>query len=139
MINRVLDLQSLTVRQIALPLAKMPSVGADTPIAEALALCADRNVARLIVWSDEGKRDRVLGVLSLTSIIYNPEPEQRGRARDHLQPALFIDEGMRLEEAFRRMQKSRSRLAILVGPDQVEAGAISMDDILTAIFGEVRL
>jgi putative hemolysin len=139
MINRVLDLQSLSVRQIATPLSRSPSVRAETPIREVLAICRDLHYSHLVVWNNDGKRDRVIGVLSIASIIYNPNLDPNKNARDHVQPALFIDEQMRLEDAFRKMQRAGKLLAILVGPDQVEGGIVTMEDVLTAIFGEVRL
>src|SRR5207244_9707939 len=56
MINRVLDLQSLTVRQIATPLEKAATVTTRTQMSEALRLCRERNLTRLPVWQDEDGR-----------------------------------------------------------------------------------
>src|SRR5438876_6080667 len=50
MINRVLDLQSLTVRQAITPLAQVATVTAATPLTQALALCRERRVSWLPVW-----------------------------------------------------------------------------------------
>src|SRR5436190_15581158 len=47
MINRVLDLQSLTVRQAVTPIAESATVTAQTPVSQAMALCRERNVSRL--------------------------------------------------------------------------------------------
>jgi putative hemolysin len=139
MINRVLDLQNLTVRQVAAPLTPANSARAETPISEALARCRDRNLSHLPVWDTDGKRDRVIGVLNLAALLYAPDLDAKKSARDYLQPALYLDEQLRLEEAFRRMQTSGRRMAIALGPDQAEAGVITLEDILKAIFGEVRL
>jgi CBS domain containing-hemolysin-like protein len=139
MINRVLDLQSLTVRQVAVPLAKVVSVRSETPIKEAMSLCRRSNFSRLPVWERDGKRDRIIGIVSLSSLVYLSDLDDKKRARDYLQPALILNDELRLEEALRRMQKTGRRLAVAVGPDKVEAGIISLEDILKAIFGEVRL
>ena len=43
MINRVLDLQKLTVRQIATPLAQVVTMEAQTPVRDALALAREKS------------------------------------------------------------------------------------------------
>jgi len=139
MINRVLDLQNLTVRQVAIPLSRVCAVRAETPVKMALALCRERNLSRFPVWDKHGKRDRIIGILNLATLIYTPGFDENKRARDYLQPAVFIDEQLRLEEAFRKLQRSGRRLAIVLGPDQIETGLLTLEDILKAIFGEVRL
>ena len=42
MINRVLDLQTLTVRQVMKPLEQAVAMTAQTPVSAALALCRER-------------------------------------------------------------------------------------------------
>ncbi len=139
MINRVLDLQTLTVGQAAIPIARVTSLQGDSPIKEALALCRAQNLSRLPVWGKDGSRNRVIGILNLGSLIFAPRLDETKLARDFLQPALYLDDQVRLEEALKRMQRSGRRLAIVLGPDQVERGILSVEDILGAIFGEVRL
>jgi CBS domain containing-hemolysin-like protein len=53
--------------------------------------------------------------------------------------ALYINEGVLLEEALRRMQGSGRRMAIVLGLKQQEIGMISLQDILEVIFGEITL
>lgn len=138
MINRVLDFQSLTVRQAMLPLSQVVAILADSPVAEALALCRQRGFTRLPVWELRDGVRRIAGFLNLNRLLYEPPPEER-RVRDFVTPALFLDEDLRLELAMRRMQRSGHRLAIVLGRDRREAGIISLQDILRAIFGEVSL
>ena len=49
MINRVLDLQSLTVRQITKPLAQAVMVSAQTPTSEVLQLARERGLTRVFL------------------------------------------------------------------------------------------
>src|SRR5436309_4709239 len=58
MINRVLDLQSLTVRQAITPLAQVATVTAATPLTQALALCRERKVSWLPVWETRDSQQR---------------------------------------------------------------------------------
>jgi len=139
MINRVLDLQHLTVGQIATPLEKAATVTTRTPMSEALRLCRERNLTRLPVWQDEDGRRRVAGVVSLKTLLYQSDLDVSRTAGDYVKPALYLNDEMRVEEALRRMQRSGQRLAIVLGHDQREVGIVSLHDILKFIFGEVSL
>jgi CBS domain containing-hemolysin-like protein len=56
-----------------------------------------------------------------------------------MEPAFFLPEELRLEEALRRMQATGCRLGIVFSADHGETGLISLQDILRVIFGEVNL
>src|SRR5204862_1757361 len=60
MINRVLDLQSLTVRQAVTPLSNTASISAQAPVSQALALCRERKVSRLPVWETRDNQQRII-------------------------------------------------------------------------------
>src|SRR5258705_194246 len=50
MINRVLDLQSLTVRQAMKPITDAVTTEAAAPLAQVLQTCKERKLTRLPVW-----------------------------------------------------------------------------------------
>ncbi len=139
MINRVLDLQSLTVRQAMKPLAQAVTISALSPISEALALCRERHFTRLPVWDKRDGHSRIIGLLTLNALLYQAELDTSKPAGEYVKPALFLDEDLRLEVALRRMQRSGQRLAIVLGRDRREIGIISLQDVLKVIFGEVSL
>ena len=139
MIARVLDLQTLTVRQIATPLAQAVTVNLGTPMSEALALCRERQLTRLPVWETTAGEKRIVGILNLEPLIYRAEVDATKRAGDFVKPALYLDEDLRLELALQRLQRGGQRLAIVLGRDRRETGIVSLEDILKVIFGEVNL
>lgn len=139
MINRVLDLQTLTVAQIATPLALAATVEARTPVGELLALCRERNLSRLPVWDVRDGQRRIVGVVSLETLLFEGEAALPRIAADYVKPAVYLGERMRLEEALRRLQRSGQRLAVVLGRDGREMGILSLQDILRHIFGAVSL
>lgn len=139
MINRVLDLQTLTVRQITTPLAQAVTVTVDTPVSELLPLARQRNLTRLPVWGAQDGERRVLGVISVDTLLFEGDAALSRRAADYLRPAVYLGERMRLEEALRRLQRSGQRLAVVLGLDGREMGIVSLEDIMKTIFGEVSL
>ena len=139
MINRVLDIQNLTVRQVTIPMNKTVAVAAPTPVSEVLALARERGFSRLPVWKTDGGRQRVAGLISLWSLLHSEKLDERKTAGDFLRPALYLDDDSRLEVALRQMQRTGQRLAIVLARDRSELGIVSLQDILKAIFGEVKL
>jgi len=139
MINRVLDLQSLTVRQSMKPLDLTVTVTRETTIAEVLAISRERKLTRLPVWETRDSTRRIVGLVSLNQILFGPELDPKQPVSDFVKPALFLEEDLRLEVALRRMQRSGQRLAIVLGRDRSEIGIISLQDLLKFIFGEVSL
>ena len=139
MINRVLDLQTLTVRQVMAPMANAATVTTRTPLSEALALCRERQLTRLPVWESNGGQRRIIGLFNVNPLLFAPELKSDQSVAAHLKPALYLEEDLRLEIALQRLQRSGQRLAIVLGRDRREIGLISLEDVLKVIFGEVRL
>lgn len=139
MINRVLDLQSMTVRLITKPLDLAIMVNRSTPVSEALAIGREHRATRLPVWEDEGRGRRIVGLLNINTLIYQPNPDVAKPVADYVRPALYLDEDTRLEVALRRMQRGGQRLAVVLARDRREIGIISLQDILKLVFGEVNL
>ncbi|MBI2947159.1 MAG: DUF21 domain-containing protein [Verrucomicrobia bacterium] len=139
MIARVLDLQNLTLRSIAVPLQKVIGVAQSASAHELLRLCQEHHLTRLPVWQTEGTVRRIVGVANLRSFLYAPNFDADKTAGAYVTPALYLREELRLDEALRRMQRSGQRLAIVLGPDQREMGVVSLQDILKVIFGEISL
>jgi putative hemolysin len=135
----VLDLQTLTVRQLMRPLAQTVTVTTQTPLANVLALCRERKLTRLPVTEKRDGQQRISGLLNLNRLLFQAEPDTTRLAGDFLTPALYLDEDMRLEVALQRMQRGGQRLAIVLGRDHRESGILSLQDVLKVIFGEVSL
>ena len=139
MINRVLDLQNFSVRQIATPLAKIASVEMQTSLGEAINLARQKKFSRLPVWEKRDGRRRVAGLLSVGPLLYRDDVDLGRPASACMAPAVFVSENTRLDIALRLMQRAGHRLAIVLARNGVEIGAVSLEDILSVMFGEVRL
>jgi CBS domain containing-hemolysin-like protein len=139
MINRVLDLQTLTVRQVMKPISLAGTLVADNTAAEALAVCRARKHSRMPVWDKASGPRRVVGLLNVDVLLYQTNLDPTQKLSEFVQPALYMEEDLRLEVALRRMQKGGQRLAIVLGRDRREVGLLSLQDVLKVIFGEVSL
>ncbi|MGH7942359.1 MAG: CNNM domain-containing protein [Limisphaerales bacterium] len=139
MINRVLDLQNFTVRQIATPLARTASVEKDMPLGDAMVLAREKKFSRFPVWERREGQRRIAGLLSLGPLLFRDDVDLTRPVSTHMAPALFLNENTRCDVALRMMQRAGHRLAIVLARNGSEMGAVSLEDILKAIFGEVKL
>jgi CBS domain containing-hemolysin-like protein len=139
MINRVLDLQNLAVRQVATPLTQAATVNTQTPVREVLALCRERHLTRLPVWELRDGQQRIVGLLNLNTLLHQAGLSEEKPVAEFVKPAIYLEEDMRLEVALRRLQRGGQRLAVVLGRDGHEIGIVSLQDILKVIFGEVSL
>lgn len=139
MIGRVLDLQNLTVSHIVVPMSRATTVTTETLVAEALALCRERGLSRLPVWRADAKSRRIAGLFNLKPLLYRADLDPAKSVNEYVKPATFVDADMRLHEAMRHLQRAGQRLAIVLARDGREIGVVSLQDVLKAIFGEVKL
>lgn len=139
LINRVLELENQTVRQITRTLAETVTVNVEAPVAEVLALCRERRLTRLPVWTIREGRRRIVGMVNLNALLFSASLDATRQVGEHLKPAVFLDESMHLDAALSRMQRSGQRLAVVLGRDGREVGVVSLEDIFKNIFGEVKL
>jgi len=140
MINRVIPLQNLTIRQVAIPLSAAETVAASCPLKEVFAEARSHGFNRLPVRREgDGGRSRIAGVIDLRALLYETDVDEDRRAGEFVQTALYLDDETRFEVALRQMQRTGQRLAIVLAPDGREIGIVALQDILRAIFGEVKL
>jgi putative hemolysin len=139
MINRVLDLQHLTVRQVAMPLTQIVTVETQTPLDEALKLAREKKFSRLPVWETRDGRRRIGGLLMLGPLLFRDDLDLQKPSGNYMTPAIFFVEDARLEDVLRRLQRAGQRLAVVLARDGKEIGVVSLEDILKVIFGEMRL
>lgn len=140
MIERVLDLQSLRVGHVMVPFSKAVTVTTRTPVSEASKICRERGLSRLPVWHEQGGGRRIVGLFNLRSLLYSQGAlEEHRTVADYVQSAAFVDVDARLEDTMRQLQRTGQRLAIVLSRDRRELGILSLQDILKAIFGQVKL
>jgi len=113
-------------------------VTAQTTVGELFAICRELRHTRFPVWDLRDQRRRIVGLVDLDRLIYREEVKPERLIGEFVQPAVYLDENMRVEEAMRRLRRAGQMMAIVMRQDR-EVGLVSMQDILSKVFGEVKI
>jgi putative hemolysin len=139
MMHRVFDLNNVSVRQLAIPFARSPVVGANERIAEVMARFRELPQNVLAVASDKPRQRRIAGFIEAKALIFREDLNPEDTVSKHMRSAFYLDEDVRLHDALRRMQRAGQRTGVVVSRDRREIGLITLEEILKFIFGEVKL
>ena len=138
MVDKVLDLQNIPVRDVARPMQGENIIHADMTVIEVLRHCDDPSQVRVPVWSSESGPRRVEGVANLRQLSFLPESEMQRPVGQFLESALYLDEDVRLEALLRVMRRSGQRVVIILDKRRREVGVVGLPDVLKVVFGEVQ-
>jgi len=136
MIDKVLDLQNIPVRDVARPLNRKNVVDTGTPVLDVLRRNGSRSEVRVPVWEKDNAAIRVAGVANLRQLSFLPADELQQPVGQYLESALFLDEDIRLESLLRVMRRSGQRVVIILDKHKRELGVVSLPDIMGVVFGE---
>lgn len=81
----------------------------------------------------------MLGFVNIKQLLYLENLDVEKSVSDYLKPALYLEGSLHLDMVLKQMQRTGHRLAIVLGSDRTEVGIVSLTDVLSSIFGEVRL
>ncbi len=137
MIEGVLAVSEMQVRDIMIPRAQMVTVERDTPPEDFLPVVLRSGHSRFPVIGES--RDEVVGILLAKDLLAYFASERRDPhfVRDHLRPAVFIPESKRLNVLLKEFRVNRNHMAIVVDEYGGVAGLVTIEDVLEQIVGEI--
>lgn len=136
MIESVLQVSELQVRDIMIPRAQMVVVNRDDTPAEILTVIIESGHSRFPVIGEN--RDEVVGILLAKDLLrYRLDEAQRFDIREMLRPAVFIPESKRLNVLLNEFRASRNHMAIVVDEYGGVAGMVTIEDVLEQIVGDI--
>jgi magnesium and cobalt transporter len=138
MIEGVLEVSEMQVRDIMIPRAQMVVVNYDVAPEDFLPIIVESAHSRFPVIGDN--RDEVVGILLAKDLLtYFADKEREGfNIRDILRPAVFIPESKRLNVLLREFRASRNHMAIVVDEYGGIAGLVTIEDVLEQIVGDIE-
>jgi magnesium and cobalt transporter len=135
MIEGVMQVSEMQVRDIMIPRAQMDVIDIDAPHAEILAYVIETAHSRFPVI--DGDRDNVIGILLAKDLLRLCSGEAIN-LRETLRPAVFVPEAKRLNVLLREFRSSRNHIAIVVDEYGGVAGLVTIEDVLEQIVGDIE-
>ncbi len=135
MIEGVMQVSEMQVREIMIPRAQMDVVDINDPRDELLPYVIETAHSRFP--AVDGERDNVIGIL-LAKDLLRSFTEEDLNLRDQLRPAIFIPESKRLNVLLKEFRASRNHIAIVVDEYGGVAGLVTIEDVLEQIVGDIE-
>ena len=136
MIEGVLQVSELRVRDITIPRSQMVVVPQDAEIETIFPLVAESAHSRYPVIGED--RTEVIGILLVKDLLLHSLKDRSKIVRDVMRPALFVPESKRLNVLLREFRATRSHMAIVVDEYGAAAGLVTIEDVLEQIVGEIE-
>lgn len=138
MIYRIMDLESLQVRQIMVPRNEMVSIPVDAKLDEVLRTMIEHQHSRLPVY--RGTPEQIVGILFYKDLL--PVWASR-RARDFrvervMRKHMVAPETKPLIQMLEEFKQGKSHMAMVVDEFGTIVGLVTVEDVLEQIVGEIE-
>jgi magnesium and cobalt transporter len=137
MLEGVLEVGDLQVRDIMVPRAQMVFVRRHEPAARILPVVVESGHSRFPVMDED--RDNIVGILLAKDLLRLTTAEKRERfdIREYMRPAVFVPESKRLNVLLKEFRRSRNHMAIVVDEYGGVSGLCTIEDVIEQIVGEI--
>lgn len=135
MIEGVLQVSQLSVRDIMVPRSQMDVIDIAQPLADFLPHVINTAHSRFPVI--EGDRDNVLGILHAKELLRLFHGEDLD-VRDLLRPPVFVPESKRLDALLKEFRLNRNHLAVVADEYGGVSGLVTIEDVLEQIVGDIE-
>lgn len=137
MIEGVIDVHDMRVREIMIPRAQMITIEVDQSVEEFLPQMLDSAHSRFPVISED--KDHIEGILLAKDLLaYAFIPGKEFHLRDVLRPAVIVPESKRVDVLLKEFRSQRYHMAIVVDEYGGVSGLVTIEDILEEIVGEIE-
>jgi magnesium and cobalt transporter len=137
MLEGVLEVGNLQVRDIMVPRAQMVFVRRDQPAARILPVVVESGHSRFPVMDED--RDNIVGILLAKDLLRLTATAARERfdIREYMRPAVFVPESKRLNVLLKEFRRNRNHMAIVVDEYGGVSGLCTIEDVIEQIVGEI--
>jgi magnesium and cobalt transporter len=136
MIEGVLQVSEMTVRDIMIPRAQMDVVSIDDDPTEFLPLVLETKHSRFPVIGEN--KDDVVGILLAKELLLYYRNPASFDLKETLRPAVFVPESKRLNVLLRDFRANRNHIAIVVDEYGGVSGLVTIEDVLEQIVGDIE-
>ncbi len=151
MMEGVLEIQELRVRDIMLPRSQMVVIEQNMPLKDILPVVIQTVHSRFPVIGEN--KDEVLGILLAKDLLSYTLPEQNKEQhpsgtstrpkhqfniREIIRPAVFVPESKRLDVLLQEFRVNRNHMAVVIDEYGGVTGLVTIEDVLEEIVGDIE-
>jgi len=137
MIEGVLAVADLQVRDIMVPRSQMVVVDRDDPPDKLLPVIVESGHSRFPVIGED--RDQVVGLLLAKDLLrfFGEGGSEEFDMREVLRPAVFVPESKRVNVLLKEFRVSRNHMAVVVDEYGGVSGLVTIEDVVEEIVGDI--
>lgn len=137
MLEGVLEVADLQVRDIMVPRSQMVAVRRDEPAESLLPIIVESGHSRYPVIDDD--RDDVVGILLAKDVlrVFANGGEASFDMRECMRPAVVVPESKRVNVLLKEFRRNRNHMAIVVDEYGGVAGLVTIEDAIEQIVGDI--
>ncbi len=146
MINRVLDLQDLSAREVMVSRNEVVSISADASLDEVLHAMIEEQHSRLPVW--DVSPEQIVGMIFYKDLlplwqerrrlIREGRPPRPFQVRQLMRKPLVVPETKLLSNILEEFRTGKSHMAIVVDEFGTVTGLLTLEDVLEQLVGEIE-
>ena len=138
MIEGVLEVSDMRVRDIMIPRSQMVTLDINAPIKESLPTILESGHSRFPVVSED--IDHIEGILLAKDLLaYGFEQQEAPETiADIIRPAIIVPESKKVEPLLKEFRSQRYHMAIVIDEYGGVSGVVTIEDILELIVGEIE-
>jgi magnesium and cobalt transporter len=137
MLEGVLGVADLQVRDIMVPRAQMVAVRRDDPPEKLLPVIVESGHSRFPVVDDD--RDDIVGILLAKDVlrIFASNRQQDFDIREFMRPAVVVPESKRVNVLLKEFRRNRNHMAIVIDEYGGVSGLVTIEDAIEQIVGDI--
>lgn len=137
MIEGVMEVSEMRVRDIMIPRAQMVTIDIEQSVPEFLPVMLDSAHSRFPVISED--KDHIEGILLAKDLLVHAFSDaQEVALKDVIRPAVIVPESKRVDVLLKEFRQHRYHMAIVVDEYGGVSGLVTIEDILELIVGEIE-
>ena len=137
MIEGVMEVSDLRVRDIMIPRAQMMTIDIDETVEEFIPAILESAHSRFPVISED--KDHIEGILLAKDLLeFAFDPSKKLEIKNILRPAVIVPESKRVDVLLKEFRQKRYHMAIVVDEYGGVSGLVTIEDILELIVGEIE-
>lgn len=136
LINSVIQIANMSVRDVMTPRNKVISINLDTPINQVLEIISNSAHSRFPVFS----HDEFIGVLLAKDVLIHfiQNPKTKINIRKYIRPPVVVPTSKSLELLLKEFQINKNHMFLVVDEYKNITGLLTIEDVLEQIVGEIE-